>query len=298
MAAITLLDGGMGQELVARSGDEPTPLWATRVMLDHPGMVRDIHADYFAAGATVATTNTYAIHHDRLERFGLDPMFHALHLRALAEAHEARAAFGAGRIAGSMGPLAASYRPDLTQPVDIAAPKYAEIARILGAHVDMILCETMASIEMCEGAAAGAQAAGKPVWLSISVDDHNGKLLRSGEPVTDLARVIKAYPVAAVLANCSVPEAMADALAGLKTLGLPFGAYANGFTHISGNFLKDAPTVKELTHRHDLTPEKYAAFAMAWVEMGATIVGGCCDVGPDHIHHLAACLKAAGHQIV
>lgn len=298
MAAITLLDGGMGQELVARSGDEPTPLWATRVMLDHPGMVRDIHADYFAAGATVATTNTYAIHHDRLERFGLDPMFHALHLRALAEAHEARAAFGAGRIAGSMGPLAASYRPDLTQPVEIAAPKYAEIARILGAHVDMILCETMASIEMCEGAAAGAQAAGKPVWLSISVDDHNGKLLRSGEPVTDLARVINAYPVAAVLANCSVPEAMADALAGLKTLGLPFGAYANGFTHISGNFLKDAPTVKELTHRHDLTPEKYADFAMAWVEMGATIVGGCCDVGPDHIRHLAACLTAAGHQIV
>jgi S-methylmethionine-dependent homocysteine/selenocysteine methylase len=298
MAAITLLDGGMGQELVARSGDEPTPLWATRVMLDHPGMVRDIHADYFAAGATVATTNTYAIHHDRLERFGLDPMFHALHLRALAEAHEARAAFGTGRIAGSMGPLAASYRPDLTQPVEIAAPKYAEIARVLGAHVDMILCETMASIEMCEGAAAGAQAAGKPVWLSISVDDHNGKLLRSGEPVTDLARVINAYPVAAVLANCSVPEAMADALAGLKTLGLPFGAYANGFTHISGNFLKDAPTVKELTHRHDLTPEKYADFAMAWVEMGATIVGGCCDVGPDHIRHLAACLTAAGHQIV
>ena len=82
MAAITLLDGGMGQELVARSGDEPTPLWATRVMIDHPGLVRDIHADYFAAGATIATTNTYAIHHDRLERVGMDPQFHALHLRA------------------------------------------------------------------------------------------------------------------------------------------------------------------------------------------------------------------------
>ena len=52
MARITLLDGGMGQELVARSGDEPTPLWATRVMIDHPGMVRAIHEDYFAAGAT------------------------------------------------------------------------------------------------------------------------------------------------------------------------------------------------------------------------------------------------------
>ena len=298
MAQITLLDGGMGQELVARSGDDPTPLWATRVMIDHPGMVRDIHLDYFNAGASVATTNTYAIHHDRLERFDLDSMFHALHLRALAEAHEARAMAKGGAIAGSLGPLVASYRPDLTQPIDVAAPKYAEIARILGPHVDVILCETMASVEMAHGAALGAQAAGRPVWLSVSVDDRDGARLRSGEMVTDLARVTRAVPVAAILANCSVPEAMGDALAGLKTLGLPFGAYANGFTHISGNFLKDAPTVKELTHRHDLTPEKYTQFAMEWVDMGATIVGGCCEVGPAHIAHLAASLRSAGHTIV
>ncbi len=297
MAEITLLDGGMGQELVARSGDDPTPLWATRVMIDHPGMVRDIHADYFAAGASVATTNTYAIHHDRLERFGLDPMFHALHLRALAEAHEARAAAGRGRIAGSMGPLEASYRPDLTPELAVSAPKYAEIARILAPHVDVILLETMSSVALAEGAVQGALASGRPVWLSVSVDDHDGSRLRSGEPLTDLKRLVDSYPITALLANCSVPEAMAAALAVLKPMGLPFGAYANGFTHISGNFLKDAPTVKELTHRHDLTPEKYADFAMAWVGMGATIVGGCCEVGPAHIRHLAGCLKAAGHSI-
>ncbi|WP_309668363.1 homocysteine S-methyltransferase family protein [Tabrizicola sp.] len=297
MADITLLDGGMGQELLARSGDDPTPLWATRVMLDHPGLVRDIHADYFAAGSTIATTNTYAIHHDRLARFGLDPMFHALHLRALAEAHEARAAHPNTRIAGSLGPLQASYRPDLTEPVSEAAPKYAEIARILGPHVDLILIETAASIEAAEGAVIGAQAAGKPVWLSISVDDRDGTRLRSGEPVADIARLLH-DPIAALLANCSVPEAMADALAALRPLGKPFGAYANGFTHISGNFLKDAPTVKELTHRHDLTPEKYTDFAMGWVAQGATIVGGCCEVGPAHIRHLHARLIAAGHRIV
>lgn len=297
MTAITLLDGGMGQELVARSGDEPTPLWATRVMIDHPGMVRDIHADYFEAGATIATANTYAIHHDRLERFGLDPMFHALHLRALAEAHEARAAHGSGRIAGSFGPLEASYRPDLTPPVTEAAAKYAEIARLHAPHVDLILIETMSSLDLAEGAVIGAQAAGVPVWLSVSVDDHDGSRLRSGEPVADLIRVLGAGRVDAVLANCSVPEAMVSALASLAPLGKRFGAYANGFTHISGNFLKDAPTVKELTHRHDLTPEKYADFAMEWVAMGATIVGGCCEVGPAHIRHLRDRLQAAGHAI-
>jgi homocysteine S-methyltransferase len=297
MTDITLLDGGMGQELIARSGDDPTPLWATRVMLDHPGLVRDIHADYFAAGATIATTNTYAIHHDRLSRFGLDHMFHALHLRALAEAHEARAAHPGTRIAGSMGPLNASYRPDLTEPVQQAAPKYAQIARILAPHVDLILIETAASLVAAEGAVIGARDAGKPVWLSVSVDDHDGTKLRSGEPVASLDRLLD-HPIDALLANCSVPEAMSDALAALKRLGKPFGAYANGFTHISGNFLKDAPTVKELTHRHDLTPEKYGDFAMAWVAQGATIVGGCCEVGPAHIRHLRDRLLAQGHRIV
>lgn len=296
MTDITLLDGGMGQELVARSGDDPTPLWATRVMLDHPGLVRDIHADYFAAGATIATTNTYAIHHDRLQRDDLDAMFHALHLRALAEAHEARAAWPHTRIAGSLGPLSASYRPDLTEPVAEAAPKYAEIAQILAPHVDLILIETTASIEAAQGAVQGALAAGKPVWLSLSVDDHDGSKLRSSEPLSALAALN--LPVDAYLANCSVPEAMSAAMDALKPLGKPFGAYANGFTHISGNFLKDAPTVKELTHRHDLTPEKYADFAMAWVAQGATIVGGCCEVGPAHIRHLHARLLAAGHRIV
>ena len=297
MAQITLLDGGMGQELVARSGDEPTSLWSTRVMIDHPGMVRSIHEDYFAAGATVATTNTYAGHHDRLVRFDLDHLFEALHLRALVEAHEAKGQRVA-RIAGSIGPLTASYRPDLAEPVEIAAPKYAEVARILGPHVDMILCETMSSLAMAEAAALGAEAAGKPIWLSVSVDDHDGTRLRSGEPVADLAEVVERHPVAAVLANCSVPEVMEAALGELRGLGRPFGAYANGFTHISDGFLTDAPTVAALTHRHDLTPEKYGDFAMAWVEMGATIVGGCCEVGPAHIAHLAHRLRESGHEIV
>jgi homocysteine S-methyltransferase len=91
---------------------------------------------------------------------------------------------------------------------------------------------------------------------------------------------------------------MAAALGELRGLGLPFGAYANGFTHISDNYLKDAPTVKELTQREDLTPEKYGDFALAWVDMGATIVGGCCEVGPSHITHLAGRLRAAAHEIV
>jgi S-methylmethionine-dependent homocysteine/selenocysteine methylase len=297
MAEITLLDGGMGQELLARAGDRPTPLWATQVMMDHPTLVRDIHADYFAAGASIATTNSYAIHHDRLIPQGLDHLFHALHLRALAQAVEARDAHGSGRIAGSLGPLVATYRPEVTPPLAEAIPKYAESAALMAPHVDLFLIETAASILQAEGALAGV-VAGKPVWLSISVDDADGSLLRSGEPVADVARLVRDYAPAAVLVNCSVPEAMAAAMDVVRGFGLPFGAYANGFTHITADFKADQSTVDALHSRQDLTPEKYAGFAMGWVAQGATIVGGCCEVGPAHIRALADTLRAAGHTLV
>ena len=84
----------------------------------------------------------------------------------------------------------------------------------------------------------------------------------------------------------------------LATFRYAFGAYANGFTKISDGFLRDAPTVDALEQRQDLSPEAYADFAMDWVAAGATIVGGCCEVGPDHIKELAKRLTDAGHRII
>jgi len=288
----------MGQELVARSGDAPTPLWATQVMIDHPGLVQQVHADYFAAGATLATTNTYAIHHDRLIRARIDHRFAALHAQALAEAAAARAGHGSGRIAGSIGPLVASYRPETHPPHAEAVAKYAEVARILAASADLILAETVASLAHARAVLEGAAAAGLPVWLAVTVDDEDGSRLRSGEPVAALAPVLAEGGAAAVLANCAAPEAMAAALSVFAGFGLPYGAYANGFRQITKAFLADSPTVAALESRPEITPEVYAGFAMGWVARGATIVGGCCETRPAHIAAIADRLRAAGHRIV
>jgi homocysteine S-methyltransferase len=291
---ITLLDGGMGQELINRSGDAPTPLWATQVMIDHPGLVQAIHTDYFAAGATVATTNTYAIHHDRLRDFGLDDRFAALHAQALAEAQAARRAAGAGRIAGSIGPLGASYRADVGPEYEEARRLYGEVAAILAPQVDVILGETIATLAQARALLDGAQATGKPVWLSVTVEDRDGTKLRSGEPVAELAAIAR-DGAAAVLANCSAPEAMAAALDALSTAGLPFGCYANGFKQITEDFLKDRPTVDALEARPDLTAELYADFAEHWAGQGATIIGGCCETTPAHIAAIRRRLTDKGY---
>jgi len=297
MSKITLLDGGMGQELTHRAPEGPTPLWATQVMLDHPGMVQEIHQDYFDAGATVATTNTYAIHRDRFIGTGLEGRFEELHNCALAEAKAATKGRAGVRIAGSIGPLAATYRPELHPPHDEAVARYSEIARILASKVDFIICETVASLPHARAVLEGAKAADKPVWLSVTVDDEDGTKLRSGEAVADVC-AIAADGAAAVLANCSAPEVMTAALAALSKCGLPYGAYANGFEQITKDFLSDKPTVDVLSARRDLGPEAYAKYALGWIEQGATIVGGCCEVGPAHITELARALTAAGHQIV
>lgn len=296
MADITLLDGGMGQELIARSGDPPTPLWATQVMIDHPGLARAIHTDYFAAGATVATANTYAIERERLRKFGIEDRFQALMAQALAEAAAARADLGRGRIAGSLGPLVASYRTDVLPPHGIAVARYREAAALIAPQVDLLIAETVPSLAAARAVLEGAADAGPPLWLSVTVDDEDGRRLRSGEPVAELAALIGGR-ARAVLANCSAPEAMAAALETFRGFDLPFGAYANGFRQITKDFLKDNPTVDTLHARPELTPARYADFALRWVDMGATIIGGCCETTPAHIAAIARRLTAAGHRI-
>ncbi|KIN63154.1 Homocysteine S-methyltransferase [Sulfitobacter noctilucicola] len=293
MTDITLLDGGMGQELVHRAGNRPTPLWSTQVMLEHPGLVADVHRDFTKAGATIATTNTYAILRDRLEGTGLSERFADLLTMALAEARTS----GAKRIAGSIGPIRASYRPDLHPDANTGAPIYAEIAQMIGPSCDLILCETVASVTHAEAILRGGAAAGKPVWLALTVQDDDGTRLRSGESLADAMPFAKAG-AAAVLVNCAAPEAIPAALDVLATSGLPYGAYANAFEKITDDFLKDRPTVDALQKRVDMTPEAYADHVMAWVDQGATIVGGCCEVSPDHIAEIARRLNAAGHSIV
>jgi len=266
-------------------------------MRGQPHLVGEVHGDYFAAGAQVATTNTYAIHRDRLARAGLEAEFEALHDLALVQAEAARARHvlggGTGRIAGSIGPLGASYRADVAPDHVAAVALYAEVARLLAPRVDLLIAETIASLAQAraviEGASGLGVPQGVPLWLAFTVDDEDGRRLRSGEALADVVPMLDG--VDAILANCSSPEAMPRALEVLGRSGLPFGAYANGFTQITKDFLKDAPTVDALAARRDMGPEVYSDHVMAWIDQGATIVGGCCEVGPAHIREIASRIR-------
>lgn len=295
MTSVILTDGGMGQELVRRSKSEPTPLWSARVLIDEPELVRDLHAEFIRAGARVITVNTYSATPERLAREGAEELFEALQKRGIELARQARDEAGDAAIAGCLSPLFGSYAPALTISFEETLATYRRIVAAQADGVDLFLCETMASAEEARAAAIAASESGKPVWVSWTLADHGTPRLRSGETIATAASALGDLPVAARLLNCCRPEAIATALPELMALGGPVGAYANGFTSVEA--LKHGSTVEVLHARHDLDAEAYADQAMGWVEAGAGIIGGCCEVGPAHIAALRDRLDRAGYLI-
>jgi homocysteine S-methyltransferase len=286
MSNITLLDGGMGQELLKRSANPAHPMWSAKVLLDEPEIVQAVHADYIVAGAEVITLNTYSATPERLQRDGKPEWFEALQARAIKLAKAAVAESGRQvRIAGCLPPLQASYRPDLSPNFEDNRAAYRVIVAQQAPHVDLIQCETMSSIAEATAACAAAIETGLPVWVGLSVSDDSSNTLRSGEPLIDALAALDGMGAQAILLNCSIPEAIGAGLPLVAATGVQCGAYANGFTSIKA--LQPGGTVDGLIARTDLAPDTYADHVNDWITAGATIVGGCCEVGPAHIKEIA-----------
>ena len=293
---IALLDGGVGQELHRRSRRPSAPLWSAQVMIDEPELVETVHLEFIEAGAQVITVNSYSATPHRLARTGRSGMFETLQDAALRAAQAARDRSGRDiLIAGCLPPLAASYRPDLTPSEDVCLADYRRIVAAQADRVDLFLCETLATVTEARIATLAACESGRTVWTALTVDDADGTVLRSGEPVADGALAALDAGAAAILVNCSIPEAVARALPALAGIGAPLGAYANGFVSVAA--LEPGGTVDVLEARDDLGPEAYALYALDWAAAGATVLGGCCEIGPAHIAELGRRLRLEGYEV-
>lgn len=293
---VTVLDGSMGQELIRRSGKSPTPMWSAQVMLDMPELVQCLHADFIRAGARILTINAYSATPERLARDSMSDYFKPLQRAAIKAAKDAReqCAVESVQIAGCLPPLVASYHPEAGFDFKKSLRLYQQIVEQQACDVDLILCETMASVTEATAAATAAKQSGLPVWIGLTLDDENPAYLRSGEPWQLAVDALETIGVDAVLINCSKPETISAVWHEFKALNQkPAGAYANGFTSIDA--LNPGGVVSSLFARQDLGPEAYADVALDWIAGGATIIGGCCEVGPEHIACLCDRLDALGY---
>jgi len=285
--SVTLLDGGIGQEVTRRSGVTPTPLWSTRVMLDNPDIVQAVHLDFIKAGADIITLNNYTATPDRLKRDATLDLLLPIHKAAQDIALAAKQESGREdlMISGCLPPLIASYKAELALNETQSFERYMRLVELQNDAVDMFMAETLGTIGEGRAAARAGLESGKPTWISYSLDDDSVAKLRSGESLKDAITAVTELGVDTVMINCSMPETVQGALDVLLEHAPRAGAYANGFQSITA--LDAGGTVAGLKAREDLGPMSYADFAMNWVARGLQIIGGCCEVGPAHIAELA-----------
>jgi len=308
-ASITILDGGMGRQLSRMGAPFRLPEWSALALIEAPQFVSAAHDAFIAAGAQVITTNSYAVVPARIgdARFAAEGLRLADLSGRLARAAADRAG-GHVLVAGCLPPVFESYRPELFDAHEAPAILDVLVAG-LAPHVDFWLIETQSSTaESGVAMAAALRRSSLPIWVSYTLRDEAGREgpaeLRSGESVEQAVALEVQRGAQAICFNCSQPEVMnAAVLAAATTIAAATKAAAeNGAVGVGSSamrigvyanaFLPEPVTpepyagISEI--RQDVSPERYLQWALEWVRSGATIVGGCCGIGPEHIAALRA----------
>jgi S-methylmethionine-dependent homocysteine/selenocysteine methylase len=300
MSQITILDGGMGRELARIGAPFRQPEWSALALMEGPDWVVEAHLNFVEAGAEVITTNSYACVPFHI---GADGFLQRGRELATLSGVLARKAADTARaslqreiaVAGSVPPVFGSYKPELFDKA--AASSIASVLiESLAPNIDHWLVETISSIVEAQTMLSAIAEFGDPVtvrprWVSFTLADtltDGVARIRSGESISAAVDAIGGE-IEAMLFNCSQPEVMVaavtEAVAALGESSVRVGVYANAFIEVQSAPGQAAnETISVL--REDLTPELYARFAQEWIAVGATILGGCCGITPQHIHAL------------
>jgi len=288
------IDGGLASELEARGHDLSGTLWSARLLRDDPAAIRDVHAAYFLAGATVGISASYQASRSGFERNGstgeeADRLL-ALSVDLVRQGREIAAAAGASQpmlVAASVGPYGATlhdgseYRGRYGVPHDDLVAVHRERLDVLvSAAPDLLAIETVPDLDEARAVVEALQDHAVPAWLSFScVDDGH---TCAGQPIEDAAGLVAAAPtLEAIGINCTKPEHVAGLVARIRAAepDLPVVVYPNAgrvWDGVASVWLGDGT---------DLLPRPAVA---AWFDAGVSLVGGCCGLGPDAIADVAA----------
>jgi len=286
-----ILDGGMGQELLARGMEPQKTLWSTTALLDEKlnYMIRDIHLDFIKAGAEVIVTSTFTARRQRMIDNGIEHQFEFVNKRAGELAKEAKELSGGkALIAGGLPPQNLTYQADLGDDLDFIRNAFHDQAECLNPYCDFFYLDVLNSQLECQLAMEAIAEYNKPFLIGVHI--RKSGLLPSGERITDAIAKLDTTHCLGVLAGCVAPEIAELVTPELKATNLPFGFKANAFKEIPEDWKLDPqkPQPKDtLGGRTDLTPEKLFEFAQRMHEAGATIIGGCCETRPAHIAALS-----------
>ena len=287
-----ILDGGMGQELLARGMKPNGTLWSANAILNskYHELVENTHKDFVKAGAEVIVTTTFTTRRKRLSENNIEDKFEYLNKKAGEIALKVKNEYPNIMIAGGLPPQRLTYEEDIRSEVEITKD-FNEQARLLNEYVDFYYFDVWSSIREFKCGIEAIKEFKKPYLIGIHISE--GTKLPSGEKISDIKSIIDGN-LLGVMLSCVSPENYDHNLEEIKKLNVPFGFKLNGFMTTkpkdgyTANYLKTKGNPNEfLGKRHDLTPDKFYEIAKKFKENGATIIGGCCETGPAHIKAMA-----------
>jgi len=288
-----VLDGGMGQELLARGMIPKGTLWSANAILDknYHRLLRETHRDFVKAGAEVIVTTTFTTRRKRLKENNIEDKFEYLNKKAGEIAQEVKKEFPNILIAGGIPPQELTYEADERNEEDITKT-FNEQARLLNPYVDFFYFDVWSSIREFKCGIKAIKEFKKPYLIGIHISE--GTKLPSGEKISDIKAILDDQ-LLGVMLSCVSPENYEKNLEEIKNLNVPFGFKLNGFIttkpkdgYTSSYFKNSGGNPNEfLGQRHDLTPDVIGKIVKNFKQNGATILGGCCETRPAHIKAMA-----------
>jgi methionine synthase I (cobalamin-dependent) len=271
-------DGAMGTLLMERGIGAHECFEA--LCLSRPELIREIHAEYVAAGARIIETNSFGANAIRLGGHGLSNHVNEINWQAAQLARQvAKGAF----VAGSVGPLGISTSEAAGQDIDREDCFRTQIGALLEGGVDLIFLETFQDLgELLVALRVKQSLHHCPAICSLAVNPDG--LLPNGMSL-DVAFAKLAHQEAEILGiNCvNGPEVALSLVEKFTPSELPLAVFPNA----------GVPRFHDGRHVYDLSPESFARTGASLAERGVRIIGGCCGTTPAHVAALSKTLARA-----
>ena len=289
-----ILDGGMGQELLARGMEANGTLWSANALLQekYHKLLLETHLDFIKSGAEIIVTTTFTTRRMRLKDNNVEDKFEYLNTKAGEIAKKAKDLYPHILIAGGLPPQYLTYEAD-TRSEDEIKENFYEQAKLLDPFIDFFYFDVLSSVKEFRLAIEAIESFDKPYLIGAHISE--GVRLPSGEKISEIISEITHKNLLGIILSCVSPENYEENLNEIKGLGIPFGFKLNGFmttkpkTGYTNTFNKSKTGNPNefLGKRMDLTPKKMSEFVKKFKDSGATILGGCCETRPAHIREMA-----------
>jgi 5-methyltetrahydrofolate--homocysteine methyltransferase len=272
--------------------------------LTQPDIVAELHDEYFAAGADIATTNTFTATSIGQRDYALEGLAAEMSregarlARAAADAWTARTPDRPRFVAGAIGPLnvSLSVSPKVDDPsfrsatFDEVSATYAEqIAALVEGGADLLLVETIFDTLNAKAAivAAAEVAPDLPLWLSFTAIDRSGRNLSGQTAEAFWVSVAHAEPLV-VGVNCSLGASEMRPF--LESLARVADTYVSCYPNAG---------LPNAMGEHDEQPRDTSRFLLAFAEDGlVNVVGGCCGTTPEHIRQISGAVDGLPPRVL